>query len=189
MHFHFGLILPSACSLFMCECGHGLDASDVHLVHCTFGGQRIATHDAIWDVMYALIRENGHTIWRERWYVFKLGVSLKFNLYMIRKDQVFVVDGVITNMTREIVASSVISQLAGAAENLTSLLKSTNIKGLHEGHHFILMTTEVHLGLIWIVSSRSVPVFSMINDQEVIYFCFFAFKFLDNMLVLFFNML
>jgi len=56
-------------------------------------------------------------------------------------------------------------------------------------HHFILMTMEVHLGLIWIVSSGSVPIFSTIDDQKVIYFCFFAFNFLGNMLVLFFNML
>jgi hypothetical protein len=33
--------------LFMCECGHRLDAYGKHLVCCSFGGQQIVTHDAI----------------------------------------------------------------------------------------------------------------------------------------------
>jgi hypothetical protein len=49
----FGLIQPLASNLLMCECGHGLDASSTHLVHCPFGSQQIATHDAIRDIVYA----------------------------------------------------------------------------------------------------------------------------------------
>ncbi len=45
--FCLGLILPSASSLFMCECEHRLDAPNTHLVHCPFGNQQITTHDAI----------------------------------------------------------------------------------------------------------------------------------------------
>jgi hypothetical protein len=37
LHFHLGLIQPSACSLLTCECGHGLDAFNTHLVCCSFG--------------------------------------------------------------------------------------------------------------------------------------------------------
>ncbi len=55
LRFHFGLIQPLIFSFFMCECGHGLDAFGTHLVHYSFGGQRIATHDAIRNVMYALV--------------------------------------------------------------------------------------------------------------------------------------
>jgi hypothetical protein len=47
----------------------------------------------------------------------------------------------------------------------------------------------VHLGVIWIVSLGSVFVFSMTDDQEVIYLCLFAFNFSDNVLVLHSNML
>jgi hypothetical protein len=47
----------------------------------------------------------------------------------------------------------------------------------------------MHLGVIWIVSSRSVLVFSTINDQKVIYPCLFTFNFLGNVLVLLFNVL
>jgi hypothetical protein len=38
LHFCFGLIQLSTCSLFTCECEHGLDASDTHLICCLFGG-------------------------------------------------------------------------------------------------------------------------------------------------------
>jgi hypothetical protein len=47
-----------------------------------------------------------------------------------------------------------------------------------------------HLGMmIWIVSLGSVLAFSIIDDQEVIYPCLFAFNFLSNVLVLPFNVL
>jgi hypothetical protein len=39
LHFCLGLIQPLASSLFMCECGHRLDAYDMHLARCLFGGQ------------------------------------------------------------------------------------------------------------------------------------------------------
>jgi len=50
----------------MCECGHGLNTSNVHLIHCPFGGQQIATHDGSQNIMYVFIQKNGHVIWRER---------------------------------------------------------------------------------------------------------------------------
>jgi hypothetical protein len=42
------------------------------------------------------------------WYAFMLGVSLRADLYMTQKDQVFVVDVVVINLTQETMASSVI---------------------------------------------------------------------------------
>jgi hypothetical protein len=47
LFFCLGLIHPSTSSFLTCECGHGLNASNTHLAHCLFGGQRITTHDAI----------------------------------------------------------------------------------------------------------------------------------------------
>jgi len=64
LHFHFNSIQPLASSLFTCECGHGLDAFGMHLVHCLFGGQQIITYDAIWDVMCALAWKSGHVVWK-----------------------------------------------------------------------------------------------------------------------------
>jgi len=54
----------------------------MHLTHCPFKGQWVATYDAILDVMYAFTQENGHVEWREWWYTFTSGVSLRTNLYM-----------------------------------------------------------------------------------------------------------
>jgi hypothetical protein len=45
--FCLGLIQPSTFSLLKCDCGHRLDTSNMHLVHCLFKGQRITTHGAI----------------------------------------------------------------------------------------------------------------------------------------------
>jgi hypothetical protein len=64
----------------------------------------------------------------------------------------------------EIMALNVITLLACAAVKFNAIIKIHKYKGLHEGHHFILMAVEVHLGVIWIVSSKSVPIFSMIDD-------------------------
>jgi hypothetical protein len=45
----------------------------------------------------------------------------------------------------------------------------------------------VYLGVIWIVSLRSVLVFFTIDDKEVIIFCLFKFNFLGTQLILLFN--
>ncbi len=38
LRFQLNLIHPSAFNLFTCECGHELDASNMHLARCPFGG-------------------------------------------------------------------------------------------------------------------------------------------------------
>jgi len=53
LHFHLSLIQPLTSNFFTCECGHGLDTFGIHLIRCSFGGQQVATHDAIQDIMYA----------------------------------------------------------------------------------------------------------------------------------------
>jgi len=59
LHFCFNLIQPSTSSLFTYECGHGLDAFGMHLTHCLFGGQQIATHDAIRNACMSLLEKMG----------------------------------------------------------------------------------------------------------------------------------
>ncbi len=54
---------------------------------------------------------------------------------------------VVTNLTWETVASSVISGLVGAVIELSAIAKIYKYKGFHEGHHFILMAMEVHNAL------------------------------------------
>jgi hypothetical protein len=42
----------------------------------------------------------------------------------------------------------------------------------------------VDLGVTWIVSLRNVFIFSIIDNQKVIYPCLFSFKFSSNVLIL-----
>jgi hypothetical protein len=98
LRFCFGLILLSTSSFSTCECGHRLDASGMHLIHCLFKGQQITTHDTIWNVMYAFAWKSEHIVWRKLWHVFMLRVSLQANLHMTWKDQIFVVDVVVIDL-------------------------------------------------------------------------------------------
>jgi hypothetical protein len=73
--------------------------------------------------MYALIRKNAHVVWREWWCALMLGISLQVNLYMIRNNQVFIVDVVVTNLMQKMVVSSVINRLANVAPKLSAIVK------------------------------------------------------------------
>ncbi len=55
----------------------------------------------------------------------------------------FVINVVITNLTREMVFASVISWLVSVAMELNAIVNIHKYKGFHEGHHFILMAMEV----------------------------------------------
>ncbi len=51
---------------------------------------------------------------------------------------------VVINSMREMVGSNVINQPTGVVTKLSAIAKIHKYKGLHEGHHFILMAMEVH---------------------------------------------
>jgi hypothetical protein len=143
-----------------------------------------ATHDAIRDIMYALVQENGHVVWKKWWYVFTLRVSLKDDFYMTQEDHVFVADVVVIDPTRDMVALSVISRLANTITKLNVIAKICKYKGLHEGHHFISMAMEVHgsprCNMDHFIRECA-RLFHDIDDREVIYPCLFAFNFSSNM--------
>jgi hypothetical protein len=63
---------------------------------------------------------------------------------MNRKDQVFVVDVVVINPMREMMALSVISQPIGAVVEFSAIAKFHKFRRLHETHCFIPMAMEVH---------------------------------------------
>jgi hypothetical protein len=63
---------------------------------------------------------------------------------MTQEDQALVTDVVVNDLTRKTMASNVISRLASAVVKLNAIIKIHKYKGLHEGHHFILMAMEVH---------------------------------------------
>ncbi len=63
---------------------------------------------------------------------------------MNRKDQVFLANLMIIDLTWEMMAMNVISRLVGVIVELNSVVKIRKHKGFHEGHHFISMAMEVH---------------------------------------------
>jgi hypothetical protein len=117
-------------------------------------------------------------------------VSLQANFYMTREDQIFITNVVVVNPTWEMVASTFISQLINVATKLNVIAKIYKYKkGLMKGTTLFQWPWRCTtcMCVIWIVSSRNVPIFSTINDREVIYPCLFAFNFSNNMLVLLFS--
>jgi hypothetical protein len=68
--------------------------------------------------MYAFVRESGHDVRREQWYILMSRVSLRTDFYMIREDYVFIANVVITDPMREMVATSVICRLVGVITKL-----------------------------------------------------------------------
>jgi hypothetical protein len=63
---------------------------------------------------------------------------------MTQEDQVFIANVVVINSTQETVVLNIINQPVGANAELSAIIKIHKHKGLHEGHHFILMAMEVH---------------------------------------------
>jgi hypothetical protein len=114
------------------------------------------------------------------------GISLRTNLYMTREDHVFIANVVVTNPTQEIMVTNVISRLTSDVVELNTIVKINQYREFHEGHHFIPLAMEVHSTPDHDMDclSRSVFVFSTINTHEIIYLCFFASDFLNNMLIL-----
>jgi hypothetical protein len=92
--------------------------------------------------MYALVRKSGHSVWKK--YTFTSGVSLRENFYMTHEDQVFIVDVIVNDPTRETMVLNIITRLVGVVAELNAIAKIRKYKGLQEGHHFIPMAMEVH---------------------------------------------
>jgi len=63
---------------------------------------------------------------------------------MTCKDQVFIIDVVIIDLTWEIVALNVINQTIGAIVEFNAIAKIYKYKRFYEAHHFISMAMEMH---------------------------------------------
>ncbi len=118
-----------------------------------------------------------------------LRISLQANLYMTH--EVFVVDVVVTDLTWETIAVSVISWPTNATTKLNAIIKCISIEGFMKGTILFPWPWRcmVHPSMIWIISSKIMLVFFMIDNQEVICPYIFAFNFSDNVLILFSNLL
>jgi hypothetical protein len=99
---------------------------------------------------------------------------------MTQEDQVFVANVVVTDLMLEMVASSVITWPASAIVEFNTITKIHKYRELHEGHHFIPMAMEVHDApkhdMDHFIREHA-RLFSTINDQEIIYPCFFCIQF------------
>jgi hypothetical protein len=71
------------------------------------------------------------------------------------------------------------------------LLRSASIEGFIRGTILCQWPWRctTHPDVIWIVSLGSVLIFSIKDNREVMYPCFFAFNFLGNVLILLFSVL
>ncbi len=169
--------------------------------------------------MYTLNWENGHDVWKERWYTLLSKVSLQVNFYITCEDQAFVANMVVPNPTGETMATNVINWLIGAIAKLITIARICKFKGFLRGtiarickfKGFIRGTIAwickfegfirgtilfgwpwrcmAHPNMIWIISSRSVFVYFTIDDRKIIYPCIFVFNFSNYVLVLLFNVL
>ncbi len=63
---------------------------------------------------------------------------------MIREDKVFVVNVMVTNLTRNMLATCVINWLANVVVKINAIVKIHKYRRVHEGHHFISMSMEAH---------------------------------------------
>ncbi len=90
---------------------------------------------------------------------------------MTQENQVFVANEV-TNLTQETVASSVINRPTCAVAKLSTIVKIHKYRKSFKRGTILFQwpwRCIMHLGMIRIVSSRNVLVFSAIDDQEVVY--------------------
>jgi hypothetical protein len=71
-------------------------------------------------------------------------VSLQVDLYMTRKEQVFIVDVMVIDPTWEMVALNVINWPTCATMKLNTIVKIRKYRRLHENHHLNPMAMEVH---------------------------------------------
>jgi hypothetical protein len=63
---------------------------------------------------------------------------------MTREDQVFVAYVMVIDSMWEMMALSAITRPIGAIVKVNAIAKIHKYRGLHERHHFVLMTMEVH---------------------------------------------
>jgi hypothetical protein len=73
--------------------------------------------------MYVFAQKSEHVVWKKWWYALTSGISLRTDLYMTQKDQVFVTNMVVIDPMWETMASSVIEPI-GAIVELNAYLPS-----------------------------------------------------------------
>ncbi len=65
-------------------------------------------------------------------------------LYMIHDDQIFVANVMVIDSIQKMMTMNVISPPTSAIAKFNAIVKIHKYRRLHERHHFILMTMEMH---------------------------------------------
>jgi hypothetical protein len=110
---------------------------------------------------------------------------------MIHEDQVFVIDMVVTNLTQETMAMSVMNQQTSVVAELSAIIKIRKYKRFHEGHHFIPMAMEVHGAPMCDMDCLFKECACLFHDRQSRsqLSLSFTFSFSSNILILLFNVL
>jgi hypothetical protein len=89
------------------------------------------------------------------------------------------------------VVLSVTNQATSVITKFNVIVKICKYKRIHKGHHFIPMAMEVHNTSQWDMDHFIGECAHLFHDRQskVHFFCFFAFNFSGNLLVLLFNVL
>jgi len=57
LHTWLGFPHPLALSLSHCICGQPLDLTGIHFFCYTHGGERMASHDVVWDAFVSIMKD------------------------------------------------------------------------------------------------------------------------------------
>jgi hypothetical protein len=69
MHTRLGLPHSLTLGLSHCIYGQPLDLMGIHLFHCTHGGERMLSHDVVWDAFASIVRYSSFHVVHEQTHV------------------------------------------------------------------------------------------------------------------------
>jgi hypothetical protein len=190
--FRFGLIYSSASSFLTCECGHGLDAS-WHAFSLLPVWRSMYSHTWCHSRCHVCPRSKKWANCLERVVVCPYVKTFIMSQFLHDpKDQIFIIDVMVINLTWAMVVLSVISWPIGVVTELNAIAKICKYRGFYEGHHFIMMAMEVHGTPRCDMDCFIIECVCLFHDRRLgIYLSLFFFcnQFSSNVLILLFNML
>jgi hypothetical protein len=89
----FGLPHPSIVGIFQCMCTHPINATNVHLLHCTHDNERMGTHDAVCNIFATITRD---VVFHVGWKQLHMLLSTTFHFFHQQVDILLTKDGIHT---------------------------------------------------------------------------------------------
>ncbi|CAM6102357.1 unnamed protein product [Calypogeia fissa] len=137
-----------------CVCGHPLDPVGIHILRCSHGSERTATHDDIHDVLAAITRDAGYHVSTEQTHVLLAVDGIpdrrRADIVFSRAGVRALADVVVADPTGASMVSSA-AHIPGHATSHTARLKEETYAVRHGGDLFYPFAVEVfgalHLAL------------------------------------------